>query len=178
MRTPCLILFLALLGACGEEIGDSCITDTDCATDGSRQCDVNSSGGYCTMIGCDYNTCPGEAECVSFYSGTFENEPCSTAADCSLDEVCTIDGFCSPRSSEVRYCMKKCGDNGDCRDDYECRAFDEQVRDGGQVVLDPTTYSDFGASGSDGNPLPTKQQAEMEASGFCAPAPASSGNDS
>jgi hypothetical protein len=29
--------------------------------------------------------------------------------------------MCAPRDTERRYCEKTCGDNGDCRDHYECR---------------------------------------------------------
>ena len=40
---------------------------------------------------------------------------CETADDCSDDELCTLGGSCVPRLAEIRYCMKNCGDDGDCR---------------------------------------------------------------
>ena len=170
-----LVLALAIigLGACGKEIGDACIVSSDCSPNGDRLClsGGNEQDGYCTIQGCDYNTCPQEAACIRFFTGDFENRPCDpdceddtnpTACaahggaptnDCSLDELCSLEGHCVPRSSEVRYCMKKCGSNGDCRDGYECRQF--PYNDGGQPVLAP------------GVPI------DSDAPKFCATAPSS-----
>jgi len=81
-------LVIALLAAgCGKEIGDPCTVSSDCSTAGDRQCiDANEKGGYCTIQGCDYNTCPGEAACIRFYAGAFDNLTCTVNSDCSLDE--------------------------------------------------------------------------------------------
>src|SRR6266487_5686920 len=120
-----VILILLALGACGKEIGDACIVSSDCSPNGDRQCLNEEKEGYCTIIGCDYNTCPSEAACIRFFSGSFDNRPCDPTTedistdDCSLDELCPLEGHCVPRSSEVRYCMLKCSTNGDCRDGYE-----------------------------------------------------------
>jgi hypothetical protein len=128
---------------CGSEIGDSCSLSTDCSPDGDRTCDVSSSGGYCTILGCDFDSCPGEAACVRFFSGTFQNRTCDRATEdvstdsCTPDEVCTLEGRCAPRGNEVRYCMKKCGSNGDCRDGYECRDLTLMREHGGEPVLAP-----------------------------------------
>src|SRR5437870_2280246 len=109
-----MILALAAFG-CGKEIGDACIVSSDCDPSGQRQCvDQDQKDGYCTIQGCDYNTCPQEAECVRFFTGEFENKPCdyttegSTTFDCSLDELCDLGGHCVPRAAEVRFCMRKC----------------------------------------------------------------------
>jgi hypothetical protein len=122
----CLTLGLALT-ACGEEIGDSCSLSTDCSSSGTRICDTTSPGGYCTVIGCDVGTCPQESVCVRFFPVTESNRTCDPALEdvsenyCTADEVCTIQQVCSPRNSEVRFCMRTCGSDGDCRSEYDCR---------------------------------------------------------
>src|SRR5439155_19166710 len=57
-------VLLALLFGCSKQIGDACVVPTDCSTAGDRDCsDPTAAGGYCTIRGCDYNTCPSEAVC-------------------------------------------------------------------------------------------------------------------
>jgi hypothetical protein len=144
---------LGLLGACSKEIGDACSFSTDCDPNGGRVCiDASASGGdgYCSVQGCDYSTCPDEAACVQFFTGDFANRPCDPmqVADssqdctpevncCSVDELCSLEAHCVPRSSEVRYCMRTCGSDGDCRDGYECRDLEKMKAHGGQPVLAP-----------------------------------------
>jgi hypothetical protein len=151
---------LALTSGCGHEIGDSCVVTADCGTDIGRTCDALSFEGYCTEVGCDYDTCPEEAVCIRFFAGVSTNLPCDPRTedadqempseapddvctalvptdDCTSDEVCTLTGNCVPRSSEVRYCMKSCGSNDDCRDGYECRDEDLMVEHGGEPVAPP-----------------------------------------
>jgi hypothetical protein len=137
MRKSLIPLVLALAAGCGQEIGDSCVLSTDCSTDGTRTCDSSTEGGYCTILGCDYNTCPDEAICVAFFSGGFVNKPCEVQTDCSLDELCALDGHCVPRKSEQRNCMRTCESNDDCRDGYECRDIPLMIEHGGQPVLGP-----------------------------------------
>jgi hypothetical protein len=124
-------------GGCGQQIGDSCIVSSDCAIDGSRVCDNSQRDGYCTMAGCDYDTCPEESACVRFFSGGFTNKPCAALADCSLDELCSLNNQCVPRSAETRFCMKTCSQDKDCRDGYECRDLDAMKMHGGEPVLAP-----------------------------------------
>jgi hypothetical protein len=141
--SSCLLLGALVATGCGNEIGDSCSVASDCAPDGSRFCDTGQPSGYCTIVGCDYNTCPSESECVSFFTGSFANRPCDPATEdvatdmCSSDEVCAIDGLCAPRASELRFCMKKCGSNGDCRSEFECRSLDLMRSHGGEPVVAP-----------------------------------------
>jgi len=140
-------LLSAGLAACGSEIGDSCLTHSDCSPSGDRICDLSQRDGYCTVLGCDYDTCPEESVCVRFFVGQFGNKDCNPATedlqnsdatdDCSFDEVCTLAENCVPRSAELRYCMRKCSDGGDCRDAYECRDNDLMIEHGGEPVLPP-----------------------------------------
>lgn len=149
MRT-CFVMLLAVVGiaagGCGKEIGDPCTFNSDCSPNADRTCDISAPDGYCTVPACDLTTCPEEAVCVQFFYGDFENrlcEPAKTAADCaaspdmccSLDELCSVAGRCVPRSSEVRFCMRACGSDGDCRPGYECRDFARMVAHGGQPVV-------------------------------------------
>lgn len=146
--TVALVVAASLAAGCGKEIGDECIDGNDCSNDGDRICDVSSEAGYCTIQGCDYNTCPEEAACIRFFSGNFSNRPCdpltenATTDDCSLDELCSLVGRCVPRSSEVRYCMRQCSDDSDCREGYECRGLGLQIEHGGEPVLAPGTPLD------------------------------------
>lgn len=144
------VVFLTLVVGfgCGQEIGDECITGIDCSTEGTRVCDTSQREGYCTIQGCDSSTCPEEAACVRFFMGSFANRPCnpttenSSTDQCSLDELCTLAGQCVPRSSEVRYCMKKCDTSGDCREGYECRDLELMKAHGGEPVLAPGLTTD------------------------------------
>jgi hypothetical protein len=147
------LLVLALFAAgCGKEIGDACIVNTDCDPNGQRICvDPNTKSGYCTIQGCDFDTCPSEAACIRFFTGQFNNKLCNpmtedvSTDDCSLDELCDLGGHCVARSSEVRYCMRKCSTDGDCRDGYECRDLTLMQAHGGEPVLAPGTPIDDSA---------------------------------
>jgi len=165
---PLLFVVALLAVGCGSEIGDSCSIYLDCAQDGTRLCDSNSDGGYCTIRGCDFGTCPSESVCVRFFTGSFDNKTCDPKTEddstdmCNPDELCALDGHCVTRASEVRYCMRSCEqagsiDNrnpaGDCRDGYECRGLDLMKDDGGEPVP------------ASGTKLPDQPQA------FCAQAP-------
>ncbi len=129
-------LALAGLSACGKEIGDACIVSSDCDPNGQRQCDISQKEGYCTIQGCDYSTCPEEAACIRFFTGSFANKACDDPG-CSLDELCDLNNRCVPRSAEVRYCMKTCESSDDCRDGYECRDLKLMREHGGEPVLAP-----------------------------------------
>jgi hypothetical protein len=142
------------LTACGSEIGDSCVISSDCDPNGERFCDSTSKEGYCTIQGCDYNTCPDESVCVSFFTGGFTNKTCTQSTDCTLDEICAVDGHCVLQKSEQRNCMRRCDNNDDCRDGYECRNLDLMIEHGGQPVMAPG------------------QTIDESAPKFCAPAPA------
>lgn len=143
LRLSFLVSLLLFAPGCGAEIGDECVLSTDCSTTGERICDTSSPGGYCTIIGCDVGTCPDEAVCVRFFPVTSSNQMCDPATEdvtennCTADEVCTFSNTCAPRNSEVRFCMKTCGGNGDCRDKYECRGEELMRKHGGEPVPEP-----------------------------------------
>ena len=116
--------------SCEAEIGDSCSSSTDCSSKGDRICDVSSPGGYCTISGCQADSCPSESVCISFYPPELLVQPCNpitedawgenTSNDCNESEVCLSSGYCAPTIFEHRYCMKKCSKDSDCRSNYKC----------------------------------------------------------
>ena len=61
---------------------------------------------------------------------------------CNADELCTLAGSCVPRNAEFRYCMKTCGGNDDCRDQYECRNEELMKLHGGEPVPKPGEAAD------------------------------------
>lgn len=146
-----IIAALALaLGGCGKEIGDACTGDTDCSSGAdNRICEIASEGGYCTVRGCEHGSCPENSVCVRFFVASFENLPCDQATedlpagtpgatdDCSPDEICTLRGSCVPATAELRFCMRTCESNDDCRDAYECRDEELMRLHGGEPVPPP-----------------------------------------
>lgn len=95
------VLVALVLPGCSKEIGDSCSTALDCSASGTRICDMTQRGGYCTLDGCEENTCPDEAVCVLFGR--------------------RLDGQSIERLARP-YCMYKCDSTSDCRtdDNYAC----------------------------------------------------------
>ncbi len=146
MRYPLAIVATLLMFAtsgCGTEIGDSCSLSSDCSPQGDRFCDTASPGGYCTVIGCDYNNCPDDSVCIRFFSNAQSNITCDpvtedvTTNDCSADELCALTGNCQPRTAEFRFCMARCDVGGDCRGGYECRDEGLMKEHGGEPVPAP-----------------------------------------
>lgn len=103
-----LLLFVVLtLAGCRPEIGDECETSVDCSPTGDRLCDITQPGGYCTIFNCEPDTCPDEAACIE-YAG----QP-STLPECADPHATT--------RYQRSFCLKKCDDDSDCRDDnYVC----------------------------------------------------------
>lgn len=84
---------LAVAG-CQPKIGDSCGNSRDCSATGERQCDLAQPGGYCTILGCDPDTCPDGTICVEWR-------------------------FVPSRTAET-WCMRPCSDDNNCRLGYLC----------------------------------------------------------
>lgn len=145
MRFCCFVAALALVAGCGKRIGDQCKSNVDCSLAGDRFCDVSAPSGYCTVEGCDSNTCPDEGTCVRFFTpqrnvectydpdrpnsrGLASNQCPNSDDRCVCDEIdssgaCSNGlGHCAPESSERRWCQLKCDDTSDCRAGYECRS--------------------------------------------------------
>jgi hypothetical protein len=119
-----LLLVIALAGtlACQPEIGDSCSNASDCSVQEQRTCDTTFPKGYCTVLGCDADTCPDEAACIAFQSVV------SVASECSSLQA-------RPRLART-VCMKKCSNGSDCRGGYECIDM-KGANPWGALVLDP-----------------------------------------
>jgi hypothetical protein len=102
--------------------------------------------------------------CIRFFTGSFTNKVCEHATEdittdvCAIDELCALEGHCVPRSAEVRFCMRTCGDDTDCRRGYECRDIERMKQHGGEPVLAPDQTIE--SLGNDPQP-------------FCAAAPSS-----
>jgi hypothetical protein len=96
-----LLLGAPLLTACSPEIGDGCGTALDCSASGTRLCDLTQPSGYCTLDGCEADTCPSESVCVQFGR---------RVDDVSIDRL------------NRTFCMYKCDSSNDCRegDGYAC----------------------------------------------------------
>jgi hypothetical protein len=97
LRTAFACLWLASAGvACTPQLGDSCSNSLNCSSQSSRECDRTQPGGYCTISPCERGTCPEEATCVKFRP--------------------------SQERLSTTYCMRKCSNDNDCRDDegYRC----------------------------------------------------------
>jgi hypothetical protein len=108
-RRVCQFAILVLLaaGGCTSEIGDSCGYDVDCSPNMDRNCDRNQPGGYCLILGCEPDICPGEAVCVEFTT------PCP---DGTASETCE-----QIEENRARtYCLRHCKNDKGCRSKYEC----------------------------------------------------------
>lgn len=98
-RSKRMFLALALLVACGREIGDDCSTSTDCGS--GRICDLSQPGGYCTISPCREETCPEESICVRFtVDDSYCMRSCASRDECREGYVCVLDfrdypGFCN-----------------------------------------------------------------------------------
>ncbi len=97
LPTLVLVSGLGLAGSgCAPVIGDSCGNSVDCSVNGDRICDNAQPAGYCTIEGCEADTCPDDAVCVRFRP--------------------------TPSRLAQTWCMKVCEETSDCRDEegYGC----------------------------------------------------------
>ncbi len=95
VRALVIVAFLAIsavAGGCAPAIGDSCGTSIDCSVNGDRLCDKASPAGYCTVEGCEADTCPEEAVCIRFrpepqrLARSACMKPCEKDSDCREEE--------------------------------------------------------------------------------------------
>jgi len=120
--TACVLwATLVMLGVgCSKGIGDECDSALDCSVSASRLCDRSQPHGYCTLSGCRSGSCPDDAVCVTFWQNTDRSD---------LDR----------NRLSINYCMRKCEERSDCRDDegYSCFSGSEfgQARDSNGEVI-------------------------------------------
>lgn len=116
--TACVLCLLLSASACGRGIGDACETSLRCSASGTRLCDMTQPGGYCTLAACQPGNCPSDSVCVTFAQST-ESE-----------------GDDNNRLSS-NYCMRKCDERSDCRDDegYDC-VLGDQFGVAGEAVVE------------------------------------------
>lgn len=80
--------------------------------------------GLCTVgTGCSKaigDDCGTNADCPtgSYCDKTMPGGMC-TIANCRPDD-CPDDSVCIEFPNQERYCMARCGSDGDCRSDYQC----------------------------------------------------------
>lgn len=135
VNRSCFLLTILAAGlaasACSKKIGDGCSTNIDCQQNGTRICDLSQPGGYCTVDGCDENSCPSESICVRFFDQKYATVECGDQLPCpSANDVCVTRNLgdlppqkvCAPAASERRFCAEKCSSDGDCRGAYSCQA--------------------------------------------------------
>lgn len=125
LRTALLLLVsLFAFTGCAPAIGDGCNNSTDCSVNGDRICDIAQPGGYCTVRGCDPDTCPDNSVCVAF-----RFEPARTAES---------------------WCMDRCKSDGACRQSagYRCvGADDERLLEGEEMLAQVIDREGDGAEG-------------------------------
>jgi hypothetical protein len=167
IATVLFALVLASVAGCGHDIGDECRTSADCDPNGTRACDLSQPGGYCTIAGCDENSCPEDSACLLSFPEQYLSTPkCDAACEdvcpvlnqdgepkkdaeghivvqsnCTADELCLNSGQCARRSFLQRACVKTCSGNDDCRGGYQCR--DAQAPGSMLLSRDPNAKARF-----------------------------------
>ena len=72
---------------CANSVGDACIADSQCGA--SQICDIRSFEGYCTVVDCEENTCPGGSVCVEFKNAqTYCMAICTQTDECREGYKC------------------------------------------------------------------------------------------
>ncbi|MBN2714924.1 MAG: hypothetical protein JXX14_03650 [Deltaproteobacteria bacterium] len=130
MKYAAILILLAILSlltvGCDKEIGDSCSRDMDCSPNGDRSCDRSQPGGYCLIISCEPDGCPGEAACAEFvtpspdFGADTDSDSDTSGSEAFYEQL---------EASRARtYCLKKCRKDRDCRGAYQC-ALDTLLED-------------------------------------------------
>jgi len=86
---------------------------------------MTQPGGYCTLASCQPGNCPSESVCVTFWQDTAAGFEAAGADDDT--DAGTRPAEADRNRLSTNYCMRKCDDSSDCRDDegYACVAGDE-----------------------------------------------------
>lgn len=80
---------VALFG-CAPNVGDSCESASECPL--GAICDVTAPAGYCTLEGCDGESCPDGSVCVDFNEHeSFCMKFCEDDRECRSGYVCRND---------------------------------------------------------------------------------------
>ena len=88
--SPLIALMLLAHVGCGQSIGDSCTTSSECET--GQICDTTLPAGYCTVKQCTFTGCPEEALCVSFSDfDSYCMLKCTENSDCRDGYSCVED---------------------------------------------------------------------------------------
>ena len=96
---PLLVITLLLL-SCKGDIGDECVTDTQCRA--GQTCDLISDGGYCTIPDCRDDECPESSVCI-----TFENDDKYCMAKCSTNDDCRDGYYCEQEVGNTSFCRQR-----------------------------------------------------------------------
>jgi hypothetical protein len=105
---------------CQPEIGDTCVTSSDCSAAGDRLCDTTQPDGYCTVFNCEPGTCPeDEAICVAFGAERSTLPECASGDDSRLLRT---------------FCMKTCEADSNCRPDFICADVGRENAWGAEVI--------------------------------------------
>ena len=91
------LLMLCVHIGCGQSVGDSCTTSSQCET--GQFCDTTLPAGYCTIKQCTFSGCPEEAICVSF---TDFDSYCMLK--CEVDSDCRENYSCIDALAEAPFC--------------------------------------------------------------------------
>lgn len=114
-----LLLLVCVLVACGDKIGDSCDYNVDCSPMGDRICDTSQLEGYCTIQGCDRDSCPeDEAVCIRFYPVSFLSVACDPKTEDAPGSTCGMEckADCSSTCKKGDVCCR----TNNCNSDEIC----------------------------------------------------------
>jgi len=148
-RLAYIVPFVLAAAACKAEIGDACSYDIDCSANMDRTCDSVQPGGYCLILSCDPDECPGEAVCVEFTT------PCPDGPDAGEDGYEDYQDLCDliePNRGRT-YCLRRCRADAGCRSRYQCvlpqLEADLEERTSDLPVLENASIVDFDVTNPD-----------------------------
>ncbi|MFO0573207.1 MAG: hypothetical protein U1A78_04345 [Polyangia bacterium] len=109
------VTLVVTAGGCSRKIGDGCTSNVECSPLGDRFCDLASPGGYCTIEGCDIDTCPDSAACIRFFSLKKGQARCYVGRAARIDCPAGSETCCRPGSADCCDVGELClCDSADC----------------------------------------------------------------